>query len=237
MSSRPDFSLPTSATNRDANACAERMEDYLDHLCAPLIGLMPYQERQQFRMEAAAHLDALTGEYRRLGLSRVEAMEAALREFGKPWQVGQAFLESWKDSRGQSWMVRLLGIARVRALGFFGLASMISLLLLEAYVHGAFPVDGLPGLYLFVALAPLIAGCLTGATMSPRAVRGVFHILLFLIFDSALTALTNGSSLEIGVFALIQLVFWLPIGSLATGLTVAIVQAGQKRRFRHLVRG
>ena len=72
----------------------EQVEDYLDYLCAPLIGSMPYRERRRFRMEALAHIDGLIAEYREQGFALPEAVQKALREFGEPGQIGQVF--SWK---------------------------------------------------------------------------------------------------------------------------------------------
>jgi hypothetical protein len=50
--------------NRDREVSpAERIEDYLDHLCVPLVGVVPYRERRSMRQEAAAHIACLVDEF------------------------------------------------------------------------------------------------------------------------------------------------------------------------------
>src|SRR5712692_3300681 len=73
----------------------ERVEDYLDHVCAPLVGIVPHTERAALRVEVAGHLAALIDEYEEVGLEPEAATHAALREHGEPWSLGQAFLEEW----------------------------------------------------------------------------------------------------------------------------------------------
>src|ERR1051325_4821180 len=77
--------------------CGARVEDFLDNLCAPLIGIVPYGERNGFRQEAHAHIEALFREFLYQGKTRQAALEAALHEFGEPWQIGNAFLQEWSQ--------------------------------------------------------------------------------------------------------------------------------------------
>ena len=51
--------LITNEAHPQQRDCDEQIEDFLDHLCAPLIGIVPYRERFAFRQEAHAHIDGL----------------------------------------------------------------------------------------------------------------------------------------------------------------------------------
>jgi hypothetical protein len=55
-----------------------RIEDYLDHICAPLVDIVSYETRQELR----AHLESLSASYEELGASRDRAVRAALRQAG-----------------------------------------------------------------------------------------------------------------------------------------------------------
>jgi hypothetical protein len=60
------------------------LQDYLDHLCAPLVGVLPFAERQAVREEIGHHLRALAAAREELGATPAEAMAQALRQFGRP---------------------------------------------------------------------------------------------------------------------------------------------------------
>lgn len=62
----------------------ELLQDYLDNLCAPLVGVVPYVERQSLRAEAEEHLLALIENKEAQGLFSEAAVEATLVEYGEP---------------------------------------------------------------------------------------------------------------------------------------------------------
>jgi hypothetical protein len=65
-----------------------RLDEYLDECEAPLARL-PITERDEWRDEARQHLLALVEAHVELGVSEEEAVEAALRQFGEPRQLGK----------------------------------------------------------------------------------------------------------------------------------------------------
>src|SRR3712207_2488794 len=64
--------------------CDPRIDDYLDHLYAPLVGRVPYEVRQQFRSELQTHLEALVAAREEVGASHEQAVREALTQFGDP---------------------------------------------------------------------------------------------------------------------------------------------------------
>src|SRR2546427_11434751 len=92
---------PQRAANGSGEAAPPdpRIEDYLDHVCAPLVGLVPYARRQELRAELRGHLEALAASYRELGSAPNLASEQALRQFGDPRELARRCAD--ERSRGQ----------------------------------------------------------------------------------------------------------------------------------------
>src|SRR5688572_25868589 len=77
----------------DAAARDPLIEDYLDHLCAPLVGAVPYPRRRELREEWGAHLDSLVEAHREMGYGPAGSVVEALRQFGPPEQVSRQWLQ------------------------------------------------------------------------------------------------------------------------------------------------
>ena len=166
--------------------CDERFEDYLDHLGAPLIGIVPYSERNAFRQEALAHIEGLAREFQYQGRDLQEAMEAAMHELGEPWKVGQAFLEEWCQGTTRCRPSSLIRRATIAAFGYFGSASMLTLILLEQVVLVPNHDAQIPIVVLLAFFSPFVAGVLVAFTAPAQAERGVRNaaLLLLLHFDA-----------------------------------------------------
>src|SRR2546423_519170 len=93
------ISAPQDA-NEEKKRQSELIQDYLDHLCSPLIGIVPYIRRQEVRMEAEGHLYALIEEQREAGLDLLRATETALQRYGVPHRLGQAIVDCWCTGEG-----------------------------------------------------------------------------------------------------------------------------------------
>jgi hypothetical protein len=65
------------------------IQDYLDQVCAPLIGVMSYTARMELRTEIEQHLRALIEAHRELGAPPDTAFALAIEKFGKPEQVAR----------------------------------------------------------------------------------------------------------------------------------------------------
>lgn len=189
MSSLPDLKIVPGGRPLDDRRLRDRIEDFLDHLCAPLIGAVPYRERTGLREEARDHIDALIAEALADGATPDAAVEQALAEFGEPWRVGQAWVDEWCRGVPQSRLARLAGTATLRAFAWFGLASLATILAMQAMVLEPGDVSLQPYVAFLQTVAPLIAGVLTGAMVPVRITRAVALVMLALAADTAATGL------------------------------------------------
>ena len=227
----PARPLPTREGAEDA-----WVEDYLDHLSAPLVGIVPLAERRGLRDELRAHLEALADEYVFQGNSRPEATAAALQELGEPWAIGQTFLREWLQGCPHAGPARLTRQAALRAFGFFGVAAVLNWLLIEQRDLNQPSGDLMPWIVLLAALSPLVAGPLTGLGLPARMGRGLCWALGIL----SLHALTVGALLLPQTdgfgFALCLLLWWLPGGWLSATATAHLVRSHRRQRFLKSVR-
>ena len=114
-----------------------RLEDYLDQVCAPLVGSLPYAARQELRREIHQHLRSLSAAYQEVGATPDSALSQALEKFGDPafviaqWRPeiqrrksGRRDISAWFRSQRQ-------GIGATLAAG-----SLFALLLMSALPGG-----------------------------------------------------------------------------------------------------
>ena len=138
-SSRLSFLLerPAQNTNTRRIGCDQSdafeplPEDYLDYLCAPLLGIVPYAQRRRLRLETEDHLLALVEDFGAEGFAPDQAVTVALREYGEPWRIGQDFAEAWLTGPHPCHFARFTDAATLRAFGWFGVFSILSLLGVE----------------------------------------------------------------------------------------------------------
>ena len=222
--------VQTSQWETDARGDAWT-EDYLDHLCAPLVGIVPLAERRNLRDEVRAHLEALADEFGFEGKSPPEAAAAALLELGEPWQVGQTFLREWLQGSPHVAPARLTRAAAFRAFAFFGVAALPSWALLEHRALDPSTFDLTLWLWLLATLAPVLAGALTGLGQPARMGRG----LCWAVGALTLHALAAGALLlpqpDGFMFVLCLLLWWLPAGWLSATATAHLVRSHRRARF------
>lgn len=94
LESRPEAGLGQASFAHGTNDVEERaadalLERFLDALCAPLFSDASGEEMRELRLEIRGHILALSSAYCDLGSRPVEAMRAALAQFGAPAQIGQ----------------------------------------------------------------------------------------------------------------------------------------------------
>jgi hypothetical protein len=77
-----------------------RLEDYLDHLNAELVGVVPFGRRQELRRELRAHMTALADAYEELGSNPEDALTEALEQFGAPHLIARQWLLEWAPRPG-----------------------------------------------------------------------------------------------------------------------------------------
>lgn len=201
--------------------------DYLDHLCAPLLGIVPYAQRRRLRAEAEDHLLALAEDFEAEGFSPAEAVVVALREYGEPWRVGQDWAEAWLGGASASRLSRLADAATLRAFGWFGVFAVLNLLLLEGYALGPSQASTLPLIQCLAVVSPVAAGALTGMGLASRTGVGICRALALLALASAAVGLLLLPRQEGLIFAAFQFVFWLPVGCLS-----ATVAGSLRRQLR-----
>ncbi len=236
MSKQPELKLIATGLQAQQLSCDERLEDYLEHLGAPLVGIVPYPERKAFRQEAHAHIEGLIREYVWQGQDLKKATETALREFGEPWKVGRAFLEEWLQGTPRLRPPILIRRATSTAFAWFGIASMLILLLLEQVLSAPTHEALLPGIGLLAFLAPFVAGGLTGVMCPSQTERGVRNAVGFLTLHSVVIGLLLLPRVEGLAFAAWQLLFWLPAGRITAGMSAACLRQARRQRFWQIAR-
>lgn len=104
---------PDTLTQPDRSVPDSRVEDYLDHIIAPLVGRADYTARQEIRRDMRAHIDQLIAAHEELGSDPSEAVTAALRQFGTPSTVAQKWLnefgEETLETAGQDTLRKSVG--------------------------------------------------------------------------------------------------------------------------------
>ena len=230
------------------------IEDYLDHLCAPLVGLVPYRERDRLRQEAGYNIEGRMEAFLLDGLSPVQAAERAIAKYGRSDAICEGFLSEWMRYQPHGWISRRLGMANLYALFFFGQAFLwgLVLALVRVFVPSPDPVtfgltldqvrrlvpEPLPlpdrnplfvALWVYLLLAPFVAGALTGAYVLVGAAKAVAQaILLFVVVSFVVGALLWPAPEGIWL-TVSQLLWWLGVGTGTAHLTSVIVR---RRKFR-----
>src|SRR5438045_9125063 len=80
LSIRPSVQRPRGETGPPD----PRIEDYLDHVCAPLVGVVPYARRQELRAELREHLAAMAAAQQELEIGRAAWREIVQIGVGAP---------------------------------------------------------------------------------------------------------------------------------------------------------
>lgn len=220
--------MPGPEPNRTPVTSDPRIHDYLDHVCAPLVGLVPYARRQELRVELRAHLEALIATHEELGSSPEVAVVLALRQFGDPCAISRQWAREWLRpavSRPVPSATRAIPVA----FACFGAASLLTLLLFRIAM-GATSGGGVSmapsGVLVFGGLLPMLAGLMTGLLAPARHALGTFFALALLVLPFAalgsnplLEAHLGPQWAESGMWMAFTLaLFWLPIGPATAAL-------------------
>lgn len=239
---------------RPEELAREMVEDYLDHLCAPLVGLVPYRDRDRLRQEAGFNIEGRMRTYLLDGLDPVHAAERAIAKYGRSDALGESFLVEWMHYQPTGALARRIGIDLLYAFFFFGQASLwgLVLALVRIYVASPDPVtfgltldqvrrlvpeplpmpDRNPLFVLFWAYllgAPFVAGALTGSRVLVGSAKAVVQTVLPLVILSFVVGALLWPSPEGLWLASGQLFWWLGVGAGTAHLTSVIVR---RRRFR-----
>lgn len=183
--SRAYQAVSTSAEVADTSKCDTLIEDYLDRVMAPTIGVLPlpYEARLKRPETMRADIEKPAAAHRELGLSVEEAVSAALRQYGDVTVVAHRGL-SEKTVRTTGRTLPSARPATLLALPLFAvpwLADQTGLawrLWTRLFLQGR-DVECHNGVcdalyYRFILFAvPLMSGFVVGALCRSRASRGV----------------------------------------------------------------
>lgn len=223
----------------------ERVDDYLDHHMAPLVGLIPYQERMRIRRELHDFLENDINLYILQGLDPQEAVEAVLGEYGDSRVASDDILHDWFYGKAGGRITQRIGFPEVCALVIFGIADCIvgglvqlhiiavnslsnplpltfglSPAQLRSFIPAPMPLPQRSetfGLFIAALIAlPIVAGILTGWVAPIRTVRAVYHTMAFLILCSFVSGVLMLPACYGLVTAMCQIVYWLPAGCLCS---------------------
>ena len=218
-----------------------RIEAYLEELHSRLWKVVPEAEESRLLEETADHLDMIVEEFG----GDVESVELALNEFGSPGTLADQYIETWYNKPSRlSWLERKLGPGNVCVLALFGLADLAYLAILQfrvflpanaairlpwspAEIRQYFPeplpfpdfsvqfllMTGIP------LLAPPILGWIVGRKIPLRPQFHVYSVMMPLIIFSFILGILLLPVTDGLMFAIVQAVYWLPIGCGAAALS------------------
>jgi hypothetical protein len=234
----------------------ELLEDYLDHLCSPLVGIVPYRERDRLRQEAGFNIEGRMQMYVLDGYASVEAMNLAIEKYGRSDQLGDLFLEEWVRYQPKGWLARHIGLPNAYAGFFFGQATLWGLVLVQIRVFAPNPEPFTFGLSLaqirhivpeplplpdqnpvfmaffaYLLVAPFAAGWLTGRFAPIGASRAVYHVMVLLIIVAFAVGSLMLPAREGILLGFAELLIWLPVG-MATAHYSSVVARRQRLRYR-----
>ena len=236
MSKPLDARLRVVARKSPGSTPENLLEDYVDHLTAPLVGIVPFPERKAFRDEASLHIEGLIQIFISEGQDVEAATKSALLEFGEPWKIGQAFLQEWLQGTPTQRPAILIRRASLTAFAWFGPASFLSLLLIE---HSSLmPTNGSEVLVLIgiAILSPAVSGCITGFMAPGQTDKGVRNAMVALVCHSFVTGLLILPHYAGLLFSMWQLLFWLPVGRITASISARSHRHFWRQRFWQLTR-
>lgn len=231
------------------------VEEYLDRLVAPLVGLVPTQERLRLKMETGAHLERSIEHAVLTGGNESAAVRLAIHELGEPTVVAREFLDRWYEAGVRGPLYDRFGRATLVAFFRFGLAhSLFSLLLhlrvflpseaayrlpispaearrlvplpIPVPIEPAFPIFAIA----FLLLAPIVAGILTGIAAPVRTAPAVYRAMVPIVVFSFCTGSLVLPLTEGIVFAFIEAVFWMPVGAAAASIAACVYRIRRMER-------
>lgn len=228
-SRRPRGAVSIPSPRAEATPPEARIEDYLDHVCAPLVGRIPYAERRAVRAEARQHLDMLIAAYTELGSEPAEAVEQALKQFGAPHELAQQWVMTAQGRRPDD-VALSVELPMATAFGWFGMTTLFLIACLFAKpANGLLPIAAL--------CAPVWAGLLTGLLSRGRHTLGTFYALAVVIpltlgvgflFPTGSDPVHPDNGLM--ELPLIQFVLWMPLGCAASAVGGWLRGIGERLR-------
>ncbi len=220
------------------------IRQYVETLDRSLAGEVSNAERELLVEEALFVLESSVAEGTLLGKTVEEAIRDALQEYGPVLAVADAHVEGFYEADPRSPIIQLLGRANALAFGLFGCATLAYYILLQvriylpvgvpinlpfspAEVRSVFPEplpypDLTPSFFALLGyplIVPFVLGWVVGRRIPVHAPAAVFRsmgpiALCSFLMGSLLLPNTEGL-----LFAIWQVIFWIPVGYLTACLS------------------
>lgn len=234
---------------RESLDAQEHIEDYLDHLCAPLVGIVPYRERDRLRQEAVFNIEGRMRQFLVDGYDSETSVFKAIEKYGRAEELSEKFLEEWLRYQPKGALARMIGLPNAYATFFFGQATLWGILLVQYRVFSPEPEPFTFGLtladirriipeplplpdrnpwwtifWLYAILAPFVAGWLTGRKVLIGAGKAVYQVqLLATLMTFSVGAIMLPTTEGIWL-AMIQVLWWVPVGTLIAHTVSALTR-------------
>jgi len=214
-----------------------QVEEYLDFLCVPLVGIVPYKQRRHMRLEAADHLRSHIDDLQAEGLRPQAAADCAMHEYGEPWKVGHRLADAYLTGSAHQTALGSIDAIAFKAFGRFGVCTVVTVLVLEAMTLVPLTTGWLTPLYgALLLLGPIAAGILTGMGMEPKTWKGVCQAIALLSLATLPAGLLLRPNTEALHLAAYQLLYWLPVGCLASSATASLRRHSRRQNFQRTTR-
>lgn len=195
---------------------------YLDTVCARVSTHAPEAWVADLRAELGCHLACTANAYEELGETPEQAITSACRSLGDPSKLGQRWERYWLSRRTEPFR-KTFQLAFARFLG----AAVISLVMLltaaRLSVSGSAFVPLRDLLTVTSVLgAPILAGIAVGIQSRGRRALGAAAAVMVVAAVTALIATLVPGDDPVGLqpfFWQVELLYWLPLGSAAAGIT------------------
>ncbi len=227
-----------------------RLEDYLDHVMAPLVKAVPYARRQEMRAEMAEHLDALVAACAELS-GEHDPVAEALERFGDPGAVSRSWAGAGIAGTVATSSGGFVGFgASLRLAGkLYGSATLIFWAAMAAMLVGGQPQGVVADVIAptLIALLPVAMSLVLAIRARTRPGVAAFAVLTFLAAVSFTAAQTlppvvafvsaGGISAERAqqeflAVPMIQGLFWIAVGSVTAGVTRWSLDLASRFSFR-----
>lgn len=251
MSSAPKLSILDVLNPEPAPPFA--LDLYLAELRIYLTGIVPDEDIERFLEETAEHLEILLEE------SPDNELRLAA-EFGTPREVADQFIEAWYTKRSRlSPLERFFGPGNLSVVALFGFAAVLYWALLQFRIflpsNSAYHLPWSPGeirryfpeplpfpefslQFLLMAGVPLIAppvmGWIVGRIVPVRPQAAVYAVLMPMILVSYIIGILLLPVTDGLIFAVVQSVYWLPVGYAFAHLSSSLARRARLREVRRL---
>jgi len=189
------------------------MEDYLDRVCAPLVGQVTREKREEIRQRVRQRLQQFAAAHRELGSTPSEAVDLAIVQCGPPEVISSRWLRNntanLAAQTGASGRTseklpdRLFGTAKAStavATLTFGLPYIAFLSQMSGHIESTIQQPSVTFNRVWLFAVPLLAGLLTGLAAKSRPGRGVVNAIGLITLQAiAIFGLTGSLAIaEIG---------------------------------------